>query len=300
METIKLELIKKEVIPLFKKLNKSISAIKKTLPLILLAGLVGALAQAGAERAPREVRTESGVPMVLISGGTFIMGDARGAQDEKPPHQVTVRSFYIDKYEVTQEEYQRVMRANPSRWKGAKNPVDQVRWSDAVRYCNARSRLEGLQPCYDLKTWRCNFAANGYRLPTEAEWEYACRAGSNTRYCFGDDPRQLRLYAWMKENAGGRSRPVGGKLPNRWGLHDLHGNVAEWCNDFYSAHYYATSPGKDPQGPREGDTKVVRGGCFSSKPEECTSSHRSQEDPAYTDVCFGYDVYGFRCVKNAP
>jgi formylglycine-generating enzyme required for sulfatase activity len=268
--------------------------------LILLAGLVGALAQAGAERAPREVRTESGVPMVLVPGGTFIMGDARGARDEKPPHQVTVRSFYIDKYEVTQEEYQRVMRANPSRWKGAKNPVDQVRWSDAVRYCNARSRLEGLQPCYDLKTWRCNFAANGYRLPTEAEWEYACRAGSRTRYCFGDDPRQLKLYAWMKENSGGRSRPVGGKLPNRWGLYDLHGNVAEWCNDFYSARYYAASPAKDPPGPPTGEAKVVRGGCFSSKPEECTSSHRGQEDPAYTDVCFGYEVYGFRCVKNAP
>jgi len=247
--------------------------------------------------AQSETKTESGVEMVQIRGGRFTMGDE--SEIDAPPHEVVLSSFYMDKYLVTQEEYRRVIGKNPSRWKAEKNPVEQVRWSDAVRYCNARSLLEGLQPCYDLNTWRCNFDANGYRLPTEAEWEYACRAGTKTAYFFGDDPSKLKDYAWFKQNSGLKPRPIGQMRPNQWGLYDMHGNVWEWCNDFYKVDYYQESPEENPKGPRTGETKVVRGGAWKFSAKSCRSGYRYNEAPGYTDVCFGYDIYGFRCVKNA-
>ena len=247
--------------------------------------------------APSGTKTESGVEMVQLPGGWFPMGD----EDEVDarPHVVFVNSFYIDKYPVTQEEYQRVMGENPSRWKAGRNPVEQVRWSDAVRYCNARSRLEGLEPCYDLETWECDFNANGYRLPTEAEWEYACRAGTKTAFFFGNSSTQLKSCAWFDGNSAGKPHPVGQKRPNPWGLYDMYGNVWEWCNDFYKVDYYQESPEEDPKGPRTGETKVVRGGAWRFSAETCRSGYRYNEDPGYVDACFGYDIYGFRCVRNA-
>lgn len=244
------------------------------------------------------IKTKSGLEMILVPSGSFIMGDKKGEVDEKP-HKVFIDSFYIDKYLVTQEEYEKLMKVNPSRWKDKKNPVEQMRWSDAAKYCNARSQAEGLKPCYNLKTWECNFDADGYRLPTEAEWEYACRTGTDTSYSFGDDPKKLRNYAWLKENSGNRPKPVGQKLPNTWGIYDMHGNVWEWCNDFYKVDYYQESPEKNPRGPKSGETRVLRGGCWSSTPEQCRSAFRYHENPGYSDVCFGYDIYGFRCVRKA-
>jgi formylglycine-generating enzyme required for sulfatase activity len=191
------------------------------------------------------------------------------------------------------------MGDNPSRWKGTNNPVEQVRWSDAVRFCNKRSELERLQPCYDLKTWKCDFTANGYRLPTEAEWEYVCRAGTSTAYFFGDAPSRLGEYAWFDKNSGGRPRPVAQKQPNPWGLYDICGNVWQWCNDFYKVDYYGESPAADPKGPDAGSTKVVRGGAWRFSAERCRSGYRYNENPGYADVCFGYDIYGFRCVRKA-
>ncbi|HTL58330.1 MAG TPA: formylglycine-generating enzyme family protein [Candidatus Limnocylindrales bacterium] len=235
--------------------------------------------------------------LVEIKGGRFLMGDKE--QVDAPSHEVVVSSFYIDKYPVTQEQYQQVMGDNPSRWKGNKNPVEQVRWSDAVKFCNQRSQLEKRQPCYDLKTWKCNFEADGYRLPTEAEWEYACRAGTTTAFFFGDNPAKLSEYAWFEKNSGGRPQPVGQKQPNAWGLYDICGNVWEWCNDFYKVDYYKESLQTDPRGPDEGQTKVVRGGAWRFKPENCRSGYRYNENPGYADVCFGYDIYGFRCVRKA-
>jgi len=246
---------------------------------------------------PGRMRTESGVEMVVVPSGWFVMGDGKGEADEKP-HRVRVSSFCMDRLPVTQEEYERITGENPSKWRGRKNPVEQMRWSDAVRYCNARSRLEGLRPCYDLKTWKCDFSADGYRLPTEAEWEYACRAGTRTRYSFGNDPVKLPQYGWFKDNSAGRPRPAGQKVPNPWGLFDMHGNVWEWCNDFYGADYYSGSPERDPRGPASGETRVLRGGCWMSGAGECRSSCRRHENPAYADICFGYDIYGFRCVKR--
>jgi len=225
------------------------------------------------------------------------MGDAK--EVDATPHEVVVSSFYIDKHLVTQAEYQRVMGKNPSRWKAGANPVEQVRWSDAVRYCNARSRLDGLEPCYDLQRWECNFDANGYRLPTEAEWEYACRAGSKTAYSFANAPSKLKDYAWFKDNSGSKPRPVGQKRPNPWGLYDMHGNVWEWCNDYYKVDYYQASPEENPKGPKTGETKVVRGGAWKFSADSCRSGYRYNEDPGYVDACFGYDIYGFRCVRNA-
>ena len=240
---------------------------------------------------------DSKAEMVRISGGRFMMGDK--AEVDATPHEVLVSPFYIDKYLVTQEQYQKVMGTNPSRWKGDKNPVEQVRWSDAVRFCNKRSELEGLQPCYDLKTWKCNFDANGYRLPTEAEWEYACRAGTTTAYFFGDAPSKLGDYAWFDKNSGGHPRPVGQKQTNPWGLYDMCGNLWEWCNDFYKVDYYQEAPREHPRGPAQGETKVVRGGAWRFSAESCRSGYRYNENPGYSDVCFGYDIYGFRCVRKA-
>ena len=235
--------------------------------------------------------------MVLLAGGRFMMGDKD--QVDAPPHEVVVGPFYIDRYLVTQQQYQQVTGANPSRWKGARNPVEQVRWSDAVRFCNQRSAKENLQPCYDLTTWRCNFAANGYRLPTEAEWEFACRGGATTGYFFGETPGKLSDYAWFDKNAGGHPHPVGQKQPNPFGLYDIIGNVWEWCNDFYQVDYYRQAPRENPRGPAQGQTKVVRGGAWRFSAENCRSGYRYNENPGYADVCFGYDIYGFRCVRNA-
>ena len=234
--------------------------------------------------------------MVLIPGGTFIMGDP----DEVDAffHEVVVSSFLMDKQLVTQEQFEKLMGANPSRWKGNRNPVEQVRWSDAVKYCNRRSEVEGLKPCYDLETLRCNFEANGYRLPTEAEWECACRAGTTTAYFFGDSPARLSDYAWFDKNAGGHPRPVGQKRPNPWGLEDIVGNVWEWCHDYYEVDYYTTGPRDNPHGPDQGANKVLRGGAWRFSAENCRSGYRYNEDPGQADVCFGYDIYGFRCVRR--
>ncbi|MBC8469188.1 MAG: formylglycine-generating enzyme family protein [Planctomycetes bacterium] len=245
---------------------------------------------------PGEVKAEAGTEMVLLEAGRFTMGNEK--EIDATPHEIAVSSFYIDKYPVTQEQYEKVMGENPSRWKADKNPVEQVRWSDAVKYCNARSVAEGFQPCYDLQTWQCDFSANGYRLPTEAEWEYACRAGSKTMYFFGNDSSKLADYAWLDSNSGGKPRQVGQKKPNPWGLYDMCGNVWEWCNDFYQVDYYQQSPEEDPRGPKTGETKVVRGGAWKFSADSCRSGYRYNEDPGYSDVCFGYDIYGFRCVRN--
>jgi formylglycine-generating enzyme required for sulfatase activity len=243
------------------------------------------------------VTPASGGELVLVPAGEFLMGDGQGRADETP-HQVTLRSFYIDRYPVTQELYERVMGVNPSKRKGKTNPVERTQWTDAVRFCNKCSEAEGLKPCYDLKSWECDFSADGYRLPTEAEWEYACRAGTTTKYSCGDSDSDLAQYAWFKPHSGGMTRPVGQKKPNRWGLHDMHGNVWEWCNDYYGESYYAESPTDNPQGPATGQMRVLRGGAWDGTPDKCRSAYRYKEFPVYSDACFGADSYGFRRVRN--
>ena len=147
---------------------------------------------------PRVVKTKTGVEMVPIPAGSSRLGSPAGPPDESPVHEVRIDSFFIDRCEVTQEQYRKLVGENPSSFPGPGNPVETVGWNDAVTYCNIRSRAEGLKPCYTGKgrEWTCDFSANGYRLPTEAEWEYACRAGTQAAYCFGSgggSPARLRV-----------------------------------------------------------------------------------------------------------
>ncbi len=252
-------------------------------------------------RAPQVIKTKSGAEMVLIPGGWFEMGSADGSSDESLVHRVWIDAFLMDRYEVTQQQYVKFAEANPSSLRGNSRPVDTVNWSDAALYCNLRSRAEGLEPCYDEESgsWQCNFKANGYRLPTEAEWEYACRAGTDTAYCFGRDARKLSEYGWFKGNSSKRTHPVGQRRPNKWGLYDMHGNVAEWCNDVYSKNYYMKSPSRNPRGPEKGEVKVLRGGGWNYSAESCRSSSRTGENFRVIDACITESI-GFRCVRNAP
>ena len=154
---------------------------------------------------PQVVKTACGMEMVPIPAGQFTMGSDLGAIDAKPAHPVKVAAFLLDRYEITQEIYQRVTGSNPSRRKGPQNPVEQVTWTAAARFCNARSLQEGLKPCYDTNSWVCDFSANGYRLPTEAEWEYACRGGVQASPA--DSPDQLRSVAWFEANSPVQNPP---------------------------------------------------------------------------------------------
>ena len=175
---------------------------------------------------------------VLILPGSFTMGSDKGQQsDEKPAHKVTLtKPFYLGKFEVTQEQWEKVMGSNPSNFKGPKLPVEQVSWNDC------QSFLAKLQE-----------KSNGqkFALPTEAQWEYACRAGSTGDYCFGDGDANLGEYAWYSSNAGNQTHPVGGKKPNAWGLYDMHGNVCEWCND--ASGSYSSGAVSDPMGASSGN-----------------------------------------------
>jgi formylglycine-generating enzyme required for sulfatase activity len=236
---------------------------------------------------------------VLLPGGQFTLGSDSGEADEQPAHRVQLSPFYLDITEVTQDSYQRLMGTNPSKWKAPERPVERVNWVQAVQYCNLRSQREGLQPCYDLTTFQCDFSADGYRLPTEAEWEYACRAGTTTAWSSGDSATDLEKHAWLKPSAANTTHPVRQKAPNAWGLYDMHGNVAEWCHDFYAEGYGGGEAVSDPRGPAEGEERVVRGGNFALSAQACRCSARASMAPAFADACFGAERQGFRCVRRA-
>jgi formylglycine-generating enzyme required for sulfatase activity len=250
-----------------------------------------------------EVTTKSGIAMVCIGPGNFTMGTTRGDPDEAPAHTVQLAGFLMDKFEVTHAMYTQVELPNPSHWQDdSQKPVEQVRWSGVRRYCNERSLMEGLKPCYDetRSGWPRIPEANGYRLPTEAEWEYAARAGSRSDYSFGK-ANQLKQYAWFADNSTKRTHRVGTRRPNAWGLHDLYGNVSEWCEDVYAPDYYRASPADNPVGPEpEGDdpSRVIRGGSWRASEAMCRVTFRRGEKTGDTDACFFTDYCGFRCVRT--
>ncbi len=205
------------------------------------------------------VTNSIGMKLVLIEPGEFMMGsphsDNDASCDEKPEHRVRItRPFYLGVFPVTQAEYERIMGTNPSRFRGdPKRPVENVSWHDTVEFCRRLSALPQEKG-----------SGHMYRLPTEAEWEYACRAGTTTRYYFGDDNGALSEYAWFRENSKGQTHPVGQKKPNAWGLYDMYGNVSELCADWYGDDYYGRSPSKNPIGPSSGDCRVARGASWAT------------------------------------
>jgi formylglycine-generating enzyme required for sulfatase activity len=249
-------------------------------------------------------KTASGGELVTIPAGFFEMGSRSGRDEEKPLHKVWIDSFLMDRHEVTQAEFEKLGQieafSNPSHFQAADLPVEQVTWPQAARFCNARSRVEKLTPCYNEDTGECDFDANGYRLPTEAEWEYACRAGTSSAYSFGDETRRLADFAWFADNSGQKTHPTGLKKPNLWGLFDMHGNVAEWCQDLYSPSYYQTSAEKAPHGPDDGKEYVLRGGSWKSPADASRSAYRIGETPGFSDACLARDAIGFRCVRKPP
>ena len=253
--------------------------------------------QAGSgPEAPRTIRSASGEEMVFIPGGWFDMGSHDGSEDERPVHRVWVDSFVMDKYEVTQDQYARLQISDASRFKGDRLPVERQTWIDAVRFCAERSLAEGLEPCDDHAVGDC-IETNGYRLPTEAEWEYAARAGSTTKFFWGDDPRPMNQHAWTAETSGERTHEVGTRRPNAWGLSDMSGNVAEWVLDYYAKDYYRSSPDRNPRGPAEGDFRVVRGGAWDSAPDAVRLARRAFS-ASVDDGCVVTATIGFRCVRR--
>ena len=221
--------------------------------------------------AAKELDLGGGVTMklVLIPAGKFMLG-AEGPQQQ---HEVTIsKPFYMGVTEVTQAQYEAVMGTNPSHTKGATNPVEMVSWNDATEFCKKLSE----------KT------RQAVRLPTEAEWEYACRAGTQTAFSFGDDPSALGDYAWWGMNSGETTHPVGQKKPNAWDLFDMHGNVYEWCADWVG--YYPKVAVTDPQGPASGKYRVLRGGDWAGIQVMCRSAVRVGLTPVNRGINFGFRV----------
>jgi len=248
--------------------------------------------------------SQYGIEEVLVPGGSFRMGDVWGVgeSDEKPVRSVTLRSFYIAKHEVTQALYHEIMGTNPSYFKGNNLPVDQVTWYNAVEFCNKLSEKRGLQKVYTMRkvysinttTVSADFTKNGYRLPTEAEWEYAARSGGrNDRMWSGTNTEsELGNYAWYDSNSGSKTHPVGTKQPNDLGIYDMSGNVWEWCWDKHKVNYRVFSSRINPIGTSKGSFRVTRGGSNVGA-NYCRTTNRGKSKPS-----FGSNLLGFRLARN--
>ncbi|HOQ79509.1 MAG TPA: SUMF1/EgtB/PvdO family nonheme iron enzyme [Candidatus Cloacimonadota bacterium] len=243
--------------------------------------------------------------MVLVEGGTFEMGTddveksdyyVHVLEPSEPLHSVTLSSFYIGKYPVMQKEWQAVMGNNPSKNKGDNLPVGNVSWFDVVEYCNKLSEKEGLTPAYTIneEDVTCDWSANGYRLPTEAEWEYAARGGKESKGYDYSGSNNVDDVAWHQRNSDMKTHDVGTKDPNELGIYDMSGNVFEWCWDRYEAEYYSESPESDPNGPDNGAGRVIRGGSCYNTYVDCLVVYRSSESEYYRHN----SELGFRVVRT--
>jgi formylglycine-generating enzyme required for sulfatase activity len=264
-------------------LDKKEDAMKRFLLLCLVVGLVSALPGMAWGQSAKILTNSIGMKFVLIPAGTFQMGSPTGEPGRTThgrQHRVTIsQPFYLQTTEVTQGQWQRVMGDNPSLFKkcGENCPVENVSWDDAQKFIRKLNQME--------KT-------DKYRLPTEAEWEYACRAGSTGEWCFGDNEADLGEYAWYNENSEKQTHPVGQKKPNAWGLYDMHGNVWEWCQDWYGE--YPAGPVTDPKGPDSGEKRVLRGGSWVDSARLARSANRDYL--SYPGFRFYYYV-GFRVAR---
>ena len=259
-----------------------------------VAVLLGTSKGALARNAVDTITNGIGMEFRLIPAGSFLMGSPdsdREARDfEKPQHRVTIsRPFYLARHEVTQAQWEAVMGSNPytldrsNPYYGLPGMAERitrpdhpatVSWNDAQRFIARLNEREG---------------GNRYRLPTEAEWEYAARAGTTTAYSFGDNAAELGRYAWYGEDfATGGTHPVGRKAPNPWGLYDIHGNAWEWVRDWYDPAYYANSPATDPQGPEQGGERVVRGGSWHTTATSWRTAFRRGYVPDYRGISIGF------------
>jgi formylglycine-generating enzyme required for sulfatase activity len=255
----------------------------------------------GGKPAPGTQPTPAPTPIasnfVYVEGGTFTMGSNQGDDNEKPIHQVTVKSFYISKYEVTQKEYFEIMGYNPvwdDKSKGDNLPVQQVSWYDAIEYCNKRSIKEGLKPAYSGggDNIQCDWNANGYRLPTEAEWEFAAKGGTKEKLTVAySGSNNADAVAWYENNSGSKLHAVGQKQANALGLYDMSGNVYEWCWDWHGK--YPRGAQTDPRGAVSGQKRVFRGGGYSNNGQYLRSAYRDGDGPSY-----GEGIVGFRLVRS--
>lgn len=236
--------------------------------------------------------------MIYVQGGSITIGDTNGGGwfDETPTHNVTLNSFYIGKYEVTQSEYSAIMGFNPAYDHGVGNnyPAHNISWYAAIKYCNLLSIAQGYTPAYTINgstnpiewgpvptsnnvIWNnasCNWNANGYRLPTEAEWEFAARGGLNNPNYLYSGSDNVGAVAWYYENSTNSAHPVGHKSHNGIGIYDMSGNVYEWCWDYYSEEYYSNSLTNNPTGPFSGNSRVHRGGAWSTGFDHCRVARR--------------------------
>ncbi|MDR2117002.1 MAG: SUMF1/EgtB/PvdO family nonheme iron enzyme [Planctomycetaceae bacterium] len=261
------------------------------------------------------ITSPKGTKLRRIPNGRFYMGshdsDEYLRNNEHPQHRVLItRNLFVGVYPVTQGEFTQLMEFNPSVTTDDEHcPVDSVTWYSAVEYCNKMSELETLSPFYQLKAIKrratgtiekadvIELGGNGYRLLTEAEWEYTCRAGSITPWCYGDQVMDVGEYAWYYDNSSMETHPVGEKKPNSWGLFDMHGNVMEWCHDWYGEFYYqqCSEEEENPIGPPEGTAKVLRGGAWQFGAESTRCAYRNSSGPETSS-----GVIGFRVCRNAP
>lgn len=244
--------------------------------------------------------------MIKIEGGTFMMGskdaDLTADTDEQKEHSVSLNTFEISKFEVTVWEWKKYVKAKKMKMPKAPKwgwqdqlPMNNITWEEAINYCNWLSTINGYQPAYSKQGpfYTCNFEANGFRLPTEAEWEFAAKGGSKSKgykYSGGND---LDVVSWNKSNSKGQPHTVGTKMPNELGVYDMTGNVWEWCWDWYNKDYYKTETNNNPKGPEMGEKKTVRGGSWDSQPNYCRPANRISTYPNKT-----HEFYGFRTVRT--